>query len=95
MDERIKFGERGGKEANERRGSYGNIEEMLRRKREDSEERRKREREGEEIFRDSKKTLRSEKWKRVEENELGGLIRKWREETEEVMRDIKGVKGWM
>lgn len=69
------------------------MEEILKRKREDSEERRKRE--GEETFRDSKKISRTpEKGVRREEKGIGEMMGRWREEMEKIVREMKGVKGW-
>ncbi|CAL1672975.1 unnamed protein product [Lasius platythorax] len=81
-----------GKKAGERRGSYGNVEEMLKRKREDSGERK--EGEKDRIFRDNKKTPRSPIEERGGEGyEIREMMSKWREEMAEMMVELKGMRG--
>jgi gas vesicle protein len=85
------------KEGRMRGGSVGSLEEMWKRKREEGEER--------DIFIKSKKTPRSPggrgvggeevvAWREVREE--GGEIRKWREEMEEMMREVMkmGIREW-
>lgn len=58
----------------EKGGSLGNLEEMFKRKRKSGEETT-----GEEVFRSSKKTLRSPgKGEGGEREEIGEMMRKWR-----------------
>lgn len=79
--------------ARKRVDSFGNIKEMLQRKWEDGEGNKKGEND---IFRKCKKTPRSPGRKgKTEESKLENVMRKWKEEMEEMIkesRDIKTVK---
>ncbi|CAL1672140.1 unnamed protein product [Lasius platythorax] len=73
------------------RSSCGKIEEMLNRKREQSGEGRG----GEDIFKSSKKTPRSpEKGRMESEGELWEILGGWKEEIEDVAKEMRGMKGW-
>lgn len=75
-----------------RSGSCGNIEEMLKRKIDDSGKRKGVE---EEIFNRSKKTVRSPGVKKEMGEGIEEIIKRlMREELREVVKEIKEVKGW-
>jgi len=76
----------------ERTLSIGNIEEVMKRKRDDGTEGNRRMME--EIFQKSKKTSRSPRRGEWMEEGMEVMMRKWREEVGEVMEEIKGVNGW-
>lgn len=66
------------------------MEEMFKRKRENVEETT-----GEEVFRTSKKTLRSlDRGEGGEREEIGEIMKRWREEMEDVMKELRSVKDW-
>ncbi|KMQ83637.1 hypothetical protein RF55_19481 [Lasius niger] len=80
-----------GKKAGERRDSYGNVE-MLKRKREDSGERK--EKEKDRIFRDNKKTPQSPIDERKGEgSEIRKMMSKWRKKMAKMMVELKGIRG--
>lgn len=70
----------------ERCASTGNLEDLMKRKREGG---MSRGREEEDIFRRCKKTARSPEVERREERDREEEVERWREEVEEIMR------GWM
>ncbi|KAL6419328.1 hypothetical protein ACFW04_013912 [Cataglyphis niger] len=82
------------KETRERRGSYGNIEELMKRKREES-ELGKRE---EEALRSKKKSSigKDAELGRVEgEGEIFHMRKNWKSEVEKIMNEmVRGLKGW-
>jgi len=81
---------RGAKGLKERRGSMGSVEEMLKRKREDTKEDSRVE--GEDIFKKSNKTCRSELIGDKVEGSLESMMAMWRKELEELLRGMKEVK---
>lgn len=74
-----------------RSGSYGNIEEMLRRKREEVGERKGTEGE---VFSRSKKTTRSPELEKEKKEGMEEMMRLMREELREMRKEIKEVSGW-
>ncbi|KAL6421127.1 hypothetical protein ACFW04_014122 [Cataglyphis niger] len=81
------------KEAKERRGSYGNIEELMKRKREESELGKGEE----EVLRRKKSGIgKDAELRRVEgERELHHMMKNWKSEVEEVMKKmVRSLKGW-
>lgn len=84
------------KKMEKRRGSYGNVEEMLKRNWGGGvREEREKEREEEGIFRRSKKVLRSpEMGTGIEMGRVEEIMRRWKREMEEIMGGIKDIKGW-
>lgn len=64
------------------------MEEMFKRKKENVEETTGEE----EVFRSSKKTLRS--LGRGEGGEREEMMKRWREEMEDVMKELRSVKDW-
>lgn len=98
MDRKIAIGR---KEEGEERGrcrSWGSMEEYIKRKRGEGEGGTERELEA--LFKRSRKTIRSPMRKEKGEGEgekggdLGGLLREWKGEMEEVLKEIKEGKGW-
>lgn len=89
-----KMAQSAAKEAKERRGSYGNIEEMLKRKRGDQGEGK----EEEESFRSVKKTIGVLKdpvlGRLGGEGEMQEIIKSWRNEMEDLVREMRSMKGW-
>lgn len=88
-----------GRKVRERGGSFGNIEEILKRKKEEEgekEEGGEKEESGEgTIFNRSKKTLRLPmKGRAEEEGSMKEIIKSWRGEMEEIMKKIRRMKGW-
>jgi len=82
---------RGAKGLRERCGSMKNVDEMLKRKREDS--KGDSGGEGEDIFKRSNKTYRSpEKIGDKVEGSVGEMMAVWRREMEEVIREMRKVK---
>lgn len=72
--------------------SSGSIEDMLKRKRDESGVRTGKE---EEVFRTNKKTVRSPDVERGKEEGMEEMLRRlMREELREVMMEIREVKGW-
>lgn len=67
------------------------MEEMFKRKRENVEETTGEE----EVFRTSKKTLRSlGRGEGGEREEIGEIMKRWREKMEDVMKELRSVKDW-
>jgi len=92
MTEKAGANGKGREGTKERTLSMGNIDEMMKRKREDGEEGNRRMME--EIFQKSKKTPRSPGKGETMEGGMEGMMKKWREEIREEMEEIKGTKGW-
>lgn len=75
----------------ERRSSYEKIEEMLKGKREQFGEKGG----GKDIFKSSKKTPWSPENGRMKgERKLWEILRGWKEEIEDVAKEMRGMKGW-
>ncbi|KMQ92892.1 hypothetical protein RF55_7068 [Lasius niger] len=71
--------------------SCGKIDEILKRKREQSGEGRREE----DIFKSCKKTPRSPEKGRMEgEGEIWEILKGWKEEMEDAAKEVRGMKGW-
>ncbi|KAL6416457.1 hypothetical protein ACFW04_011849 [Cataglyphis niger] len=81
------------KDGKERRGSYENVEELMKRKREEPVLRK-----GEEdVLRNRKKSrgIKDAELGWIEgEGELMKLMKTWKLEVEELMNEVRGMKGW-